>query len=131
MSPELVCRTPTYQSRKISAKDVDGQKLVRAVAAHLKKTGKLKVPAWNDLVKNGVFNELAPTDPDWFYVRCASIARHLYIRRAGVGALSKVYGGQKRNGVKPSHFRCSSTNILRKALQALESVKLVEKNETA
>lgn len=57
------------------------------------RTGKLKVPAWNDLVKNGVFNELAPTDPDWFYVRCASIARHLYIRRAGVGALSKVYGG--------------------------------------
>ena len=57
------------------------------------RTGQLKVPAWNDLVKNGVFNELAPTDPDWFYVRCASIARHLYIRRAGVGALSKVYGG--------------------------------------
>ena len=51
------------------------------------------MPAWNDLVKGGVFNELAPTDTDWFYVRCASVARRLYMRRAGVGALRKVYGG--------------------------------------
>jgi small subunit ribosomal protein S19e len=87
------------------------------------------VPAWNDLVKGGVFNELAPTDPDWFYTRCASVARHLYLRRAGVGALSKVYGERKRNGVAPSHFARASTNILRKSLQALEAVKLVEKTE--
>ena len=87
------------------------------------------MPAWADLVKNGVFNELAPVDSDWFYVRCASVARHLYIRRAGVGALTKVYGGHKRNGVRPGHFRRSSTNIARKCLQALEHVKLVEKAE--
>ena len=94
-----------------------------------KRTGKLKVPAFNDLVKLGVFNELAPTDIDWFYVRCASVARHLYMRRAGVGALTKVYGGKKRNGVAPSHFSRSSKNVLRKCLQALEAVKLVEKND--
>ncbi len=58
------------------------------------RTGKLRVPAWNDLVKCATFNELAPVDPDWFYVRCASVARHLYVRRAGVGALRKVYGGK-------------------------------------
>jgi small subunit ribosomal protein S19e len=58
-----------------------------------KRTGKLKVPVWVDLVKGGAFNELAPTESDWFYTRCASVARHLYIRRAGVGALTKVYGG--------------------------------------
>ena len=91
------------------------------------RTGKLKVPAWNDLVKLGVFNEQAPADIDWFYTRCASVARHLYVRRAGVGALSKVYGGHKRNGVKPGHFARGSQNILRKAFQALEAVKLVEK----
>lgn len=55
------------------------------------------MPAWNDLVKGGAFNELAPTDPDWFYTRCASIARHLYIRQAGVGAFTKVFGGEKNN----------------------------------
>jgi small subunit ribosomal protein S19e len=94
-----------------------------------KRTGKLKVPAWNDVVKTGVFNELAPSDPDWFYVRCASVARHLYLRRAGVGALTKVYGEKKRNGVAPPHFCRASSNILRKSLQALEAVKLVEKAE--
>ena len=64
------------------------------------RTGKLKVPVWNDLVKTGVFNELAPTDPDWFYVRCASVARHLYLRRAGVNALRKVYGGMRVHFIK-------------------------------
>ena len=93
------------------------------------RTGKLKVPAWNDLVKGGAFKELAPTDIDWFYVRCASVARHLYVRRAGVGAFQKVYGGHKRNGVKPGHFCRASANVIRKCLQALESVKLVEKRE--
>ena len=87
------------------------------------------MPAWNDVVKTGVFNELAPSDPDWFYVRCASVARHLYLRRAGVGALTKVYGEKKRNGVRPGHFCRASSNILRKALQALEAVKLVEKSD--
>jgi small subunit ribosomal protein S19e len=120
--------TTTIYTR-VSVKDVDQQAFVKALAAFLKKTGKLKVPAWADLVKLGVFNELAPSDSDWFYVRCASIARHLYLRRAGVGALSRVYGGKKRNGVRPGHFRCASSNILRKCLQALENVKLVEKYE--
>jgi len=119
----------TETGNKISAKDVDQQHLVKALAAFLKKTGKLKVPAWNDLVKGGAFNELAPTDPDWFYTRCAAVARHLYVRRAGVGAFTKVFGSHKRNGVAPGHFRRASSNIIRKALQALENVKLVEKTE--
>lgn len=121
--------TATTTYTRVSVKDVDQQAFVKALAAFLKKTGKLKVPAWADLVKLGVFNELAPIDNDWFYVRCASIARHLYIRRAGVGALARVYGGKKRNGVRPGHFRCGYSNVLRKCLQALENVKLVEKFE--
>jgi len=35
--------------------------------------------------------------------------------------------GHKRNGVKPGHFGKASSNILRKCLQALENVNLVEK----
>ena len=36
---------------------------------------------------------------------------------------------KKRNGVKPGHFCRASSNILRKCLQALEAVKLVEKSD--
>ena len=50
-----------------------------------------------------------------YYVRCASLARHLYFRgNAGVGAFRKVYGGSKDNGFAPSHFRVANGNIIRK-----------------
>lgn len=93
------------------------------------RSGKLKVPEQMDIIKTAKFKELAPTDPDWFYTRCASILRHLYHRRsAGVGAITKIYGGRKRNGVHPSHFCRSADGAARKALQALEAVKLIEKH---
>lgn len=58
-----------------------------------------------DLVKTGRFKELAPYDPDWFYVRCAAVLRHIYIRSpVGVKTVTKIFGGRKRNGVTPSHF---------------------------
>lgn len=63
-----------------SVKDVDQHEIVRQIAAFLKKSGKVKVPDFADLVKLGKHKELAPIDPDWYYVRTASIARRLYIR---------------------------------------------------
>lgn len=69
------------------------------------RTGKVKVPEHMDLVKTARFKELAPYDPDWFYVRCAAVLRHIYIRSpVGVKTVTKIFGGRKRNGVTPSHF---------------------------
>lgn len=53
----------------VTVRDVDSHKFVKAYAAHLKRSGKLAVPSWVDLVKTGTNRELAPYDPDWFYVR--------------------------------------------------------------
>jgi ribosomal protein S19E (S16A) len=54
----------------------------------------MQVPDWVDVVKTNVAKELAPYDEDWFYIRTAGIARHLYIRApVGVNAIKKVYGG--------------------------------------
>jgi hypothetical protein len=64
-----------------SVKDVDQSDIVIKIADFLKKSGKVTVPEWADLVKLGRFNELAPIDPDWYYIRTASIARRLYIRQ--------------------------------------------------
>ena len=63
-----------------SVKDVDQHVIVDKTAAFLKKGGKIKVPEWADLVKLGKNKELAPINPDWYYVRVASIARRLYVR---------------------------------------------------
>jgi small subunit ribosomal protein S19e len=59
----------------------------------------------------------------------AAIARHLYVRPgAGVGALACVFGSRKNNGFRPSKHHDASTSIIRKALQALEKLNLVEKD---
>lgn len=42
---------------------------ITAYASHLKRSGKLEVPTWVDMVKTGSYKELAPYDPDWYYVR--------------------------------------------------------------
>ena len=42
---------------------------IAAYASHLKRSGKLEVPTWVDIVKTGAYKELAPYDPDWYYVR--------------------------------------------------------------
>lgn len=63
------------------------------------------------------------------YVSPASTARHLYLRGGvGVGSMIKVYGGRQRNGVCPAHFSVGSRNVARKVLQALEGLKMVEKD---
>ncbi len=59
----------------------------------------------------------------------ASTVRHLYLRGgAGVGSMTKIYGSRKRNGVCPSHYSVGSKNVARKVLQALELLKMVEKD---
>lgn len=94
------------------------------------RSGKLKAPEYVDLVKTAKFKELAPYDPDWFYVRCASILRRLYHHApAGVTQLTRIYGGRRRNGVRPSHFCRADGSALRKAVKALEDVKMLEKHQ--
>lgn len=59
------------------------------------RSGKIKLPVYVDYVKTGPHKELSPYDKDWYYIRAASVARHIYLRKGvGIGALSKVYGGK-------------------------------------
>ena len=54
----------------VTVKDVNPHVFIQHYAAYLKRTGKLEIPKWVDIVKTGTYKELAPYDPDWFYVRC-------------------------------------------------------------
>merc|ERR1712025_1247454 len=112
----------------VCVKDVNQQAFVMAFAAHLKKSGKLKVPAWGDLIKTGVHKELSPYNPDWYYIRCASTLRHLYIRGGvGVKTFQKIYGGRKRRGTKPSHFCPSSSSVAAKFYNLWKESSLYKK----
>merc|ERR1712098_961700 len=113
----------------VSVKDVSQPEFTVALAAFLKKSGKMKVPEWVDLVKTNNRKELAPYDEDWFYIRAASMARHMYIRSpVGVSTVKKIYGIRSNNGSSPSHWAAGSGGVGRKALQALEGLKLAEKD---
>ncbi|XP_027296888.1 40S ribosomal protein S19 isoform X5 [Cricetulus griseus] len=81
----------------VTVKDVNQQEFVRALAAFLKKSGKLKVPEWVDTVKLAKHKELAPYDENWFYTRAASTARHLYLR-GGAGGPQANTSGTERSG---------------------------------
>ncbi|KAH6561233.1 hypothetical protein BASA50_000239 [Batrachochytrium salamandrivorans] len=111
----------------VTVKDVSSHAFVKAYAAYLKRTGKLELPKWVDLVKTGSQKELAPYDPDWFYVRAASVARHIYLRGGvGVGGIRKNYGGSKNRGSKPHHSGVGSGSIARTVFHSLEKIKVVE-----
>uniref|UniRef100_A0A8C0SX83 40S ribosomal protein S19 n=1 Tax=Canis lupus familiaris TaxID=9615 RepID=A0A8C0SX83_CANLF len=70
----------------VTVKDVSQQEFVRALAAFLKKSGKLKALEWVDRVKLAKHQELAPCDEKWFYTRL------LYLRGgAGVGSETKIH----------------------------------------
>ncbi|KAK1306485.1 40S ribosomal protein S19-1 [Acorus calamus] len=112
-----------------TVKDVSPHDFVKAYSAHLKRSGKVELPHWTDIVKTGKFKELAPYDPDWYYIRAASMARKIYMRQGiGVGGFQKIYGGRKRNGSRPPHFCKSSGSIARHILSQLETMKIIEKD---
>jgi small subunit ribosomal protein S19e len=65
-----------------------------------------------------------------FYVRAASVARHVYLRKTvGVGRLRKVHGSTKNRGSAPSHHVDASGAVDRKVMQALEQIGVLEKDE--
>lgn len=65
-----------------------------------------------------------------FYVRAASVARHIYLRKTvGVGRLRKVHGSTKNRGSRPSHHVDASGAVDRKIVQALENIGVLEKDE--
>jgi small subunit ribosomal protein S19e len=90
----------------------------------------LNSPGWVDTVKTGSAKEMPPQDIDWFYVRAASVARHVYLRKTvGVGRLRKVHGSAKNRGSRPSKHVDASGSVDRKIMQALEKIQVLEQDE--
>ena len=130
-----ICGLPTRSStyykglEMTTAYDVPAGVLIERLSDYIKgNINEVKAPSWAEYVKTGSHVERAPHDPDWWYVRTASMMRKLYMHGPiGVSHLRKAYGGRKRMGVRPAHFRKAGGNILRKILQQLETAQLVEK----
>lgn len=110
-----------------TVRDVRGQHFVTMYAEHLKRQGKMEIPPWVDIVKTATFKELAPTNPDWYYIRAAAIARQVYLRpNTGVGTLTSYFGGKAGRGVAPGRFQKSNRGLIRNILQQLENIGVLK-----
>ena len=110
--------------------DVPAEVLIDTVAEEFKNNAKINPPAWANFVKTGVHKERKPENPDWWFIRAASILRRVYMDGpVGVISLRTFYGGKKDRGVRPESFRKGSGAVIRTALHQLEDVGYVEKVE--
>lgn len=112
----------------ITPNDVPASRLIKKVAKYLKENvDAVTPPAWSSIVKTGTHVEKQPQDPDWWYVRSASLLRKIYIHGPiGIEKLRADYGGGKNYGVKPQHAAKAGGSIVRKALQQLETAGYIE-----
>lgn len=110
--------------------DCDINDLIIQVSEELKKMKEIAPPEWASFVKTGAHKERAPDNPDWWYMRSASVLRKIAILGPiGISKLRTKYGGKKDRGTKPEHFAKGSGSIARKVLQQLEKAGLVKKQE--
>ncbi|HEX3013974.1 MAG TPA: 30S ribosomal protein S19e [Methanobacterium sp.] len=108
--------------------DVPADLLISAIAKDLNENKSIDAPDWAKFVKTGVHKERRPEDADWWYTRCASILRKVYIDGpVGLNSLRSYYGGKKDKGTNPEKFAKGSGSIIRTALHQLEDAGFVAK----
>ena len=80
--------------------------LIPKVAEELKKRKEIQPPVWAAFAKAGVHQQMPPEEPDWWFIRAASVLRRLYIDGpVGVQRMRTAYGGKRDRGSSPFQFR--------------------------
>ena len=109
--------------------DVSQQELVLKVAQELK--NQIEMPEWAKFVKTGVHRETMPKNPDWWYIRAASILRVTHkLGPVGVSKLRTRYGGRKNRGMRPDAGRIATpkgVSFMMNVAKQILSTKSVEK----
>jgi len=113
----------------VSVKNVPPDKFIMALAKYIKENiPEVSPPDWAYYTKTGCHAERVPEDPDWWYVRAASILRKLYLHGpVGIERLRTAYGGRVDLGMMRKHVKKGGGSHIRKVIQQLESAGLVTK----
>ena len=110
--------------------DVPPNELVERLAVQLREEG-ITEPEWTAFVKTGAHADRPPHRRDWWYVRCASILRKIYMHGPmGINELRKEYGGGRPSGYGAAHHRPAGGAIIRNAVHGLEKLGLVEQSKS-
>lgn len=112
----------------MTIREVHPQNLTEEISKELKKMEEIEPPEWSHFVKTGPHKERPPDQPDWWYLRSASILRKVFEKGPiGVSRLRSEYGGRAGRGSAPERFKKGSGKIIRTILQQLEEAGLVRK----
>ena len=112
----------------VTTYDVPAKQLIDAIAKKLQQDQTMSPPEWSPFVRSGLPRENPPEDINWWYTRCASILRKIYIHHTiGVEHLRNEYGGKQDKGSKPYKAKGGSGSIVRNSLQQLEKAGYVAK----
>jgi small subunit ribosomal protein S19e len=110
--------------------DVPADNLILKLSEVLK-TEDIPAPSWAVFVKTGAHADKPPQKSDWWYTRCASILRKIYLHGPlTVNDLRTIYGDGKRNmyyGAR--HHKDASGAVIRNAIHGLEKLGYLEKVE--
>ena len=110
--------------------DVPADKLILKLSEVLK-TEDIPAPSWAVFVKTGAHADKPPQRSDWWYTRCASLLRKIYLHGPlSVNDLRTIYGDGKRNmyyGAR--HHKDASGAVIRNAIHGLEKLGYLEKVE--
>lgn len=105
--------------------DVKASELVKAAAEKLKPM--VKKPKYVDVVKSGAGRERPPQDPDFWFIRTASILRQVYLNGPiGVERLRTRYGKRLEHVVHRKHYTKAGGSIISDALKELENIKFIK-----
>jgi len=109
--------------------EVDTAKLVEAVAQKLKASGIAK-PAYVEYAKSGAGRERVPSQDDFWYTRCSSVLRQVYVNGpVGVSRLRVRYGNRKRHKVARHHHYRAGGSLITDAFNALEKAGYIKKTK--
>ena len=106
--------------------DVPADMLIKKLTEILKSED-INPPTWISLVKTGVHADKPPQQVDWWYTRCASILRKIYLNGPiSITDMRSMYGGGKARGYGIASHRYAGGAIIRNAVHGLEKLGYVE-----
>jgi small subunit ribosomal protein S19e len=111
--------------------NIPAEKMIERIVEYLKdNVPEVTPPPWGTFVKTGSYRENPPRDPNWWYIRSASLLRKIYKNGPiGIARLRKEYGGRSRKGNVGKHKKRGGAAIIRSSLQQLEKAGLIQKVE--
>ena len=112
--------------------DIPASVLIERLAKHLKEeVDEITPPEWASFTKTGAHTQRSPSNPDWWFVRCASIMRKIYVKGPiGIEKLRQEYGGRQDRGAKPEHAGKGGGAIVRNAIHQLQNAGLTKTQRT-